>query len=1003
VRAPQDIPQRRPRARRRGRIWLIIGLAVLVVLFLSLRQIATFYTDYLWFGSVHFTSVWRHLLFVKIGLFLAFAAIFFVLLWVNLAIVDRYAARELALGPEDELVRRYQHRIAPHALLVRSIVSVFIALIAASSAVGQWRNYLLFVNGGSFASTDPQFHKNVGFFVFTLPFLSFLVSWSLVALIVVTVVVVVAHYLNGGIRVQQGFPQVSAQVKVHVSVLLAAVALVKAFGYLLARYSLDLSQNGYVQGAGYTDVHARLPALTLLFWISLLAAVILLVNISRRGWALPVLAIGLWAFVAVVVGAIYPALVQALRVNPAQNALERPYIARNISATRAALGLTHITMQPFAADQSLTPSSLLNNSDTLSAVRLWDPELTDPTYEKVQAAGLRSYYQFQSPLAMDRYPVNGAETPTVVGVRQVNDANLPSAGWVNTHLQYTHGYAMVVSPANGAQNQGQPVFAIQDVPPTSNSGLPTIKQPNVYYGLQTPGTTPSYVVGNTGQREIDYSLNSGLNSSSNYAGNGGVQLSSFLRRAAFAVRFSDFNLLISSYIKPQSRLMFMRDIREEATNVAPFLSLDGDPYPALVGGRIVWIQDAYTTTDHYPYSQDANTDSINTGGPLLPNTFNYIRNSVKIVVDAYTGQMKFYAWDQSDPIVQAWSKAFPGLFTPRKDMPADLLTHIRYPEDIFSVQSAAFGRYHILTPSNFYSAGDAWNLSQNPGAGSPSAALQTTFTTNAQGQAVSTGQIQRMAPLYQVLKIPGDAGVSFNLMNAYVPVSQGDQSQTLTAFMIAGCDPSNYGQIKVFVTPRGQPVDGPALIDSRILSNQNVSGKITLLNQGGSSVVLGNELMVPINQSIIYVRPLYVQASRNAFPTLQYVIVVYSGPNGSQVAIDSTLSNALSQVFNAPVPIGNGSGTASGGGGGTTTSPNQQQIAQDIAQANQLYTQIQADLKAGNLGQYQTDVTNLGAIVQQLQQLQSGSSGSGGSAPGSASTTTTTTAKGVALRGRRVP
>ncbi|HUO49705.1 MAG TPA: UPF0182 family protein, partial [Acidimicrobiales bacterium] len=344
MRAPQDLPQRRPRAGRRGRILLIAGLVVLVVIFLFLRQIATFYTDYLWFGSVHFTSVWRHLLAVKIGLFVVFALIFFVLLWVNLAVVDRFAARELALGPEDELVRRYQHRIAPHAVLVRTLVSAVIALIAASSSVGQWRNYLLFVNGGSFASNDPQFHKNVGFFVFTLPFLSFLVSWTLVALIVVTVVVVVAHYLNGGIRVQQGFPQVSSQVKVHVSVLLAAVALVKAAGYLLARYNLDLSQNGYVQGAGYTDVHARLPALTLLFWISLLAAVILLVNISRRGWALPVLAIGLWAFVAVVVGAIYPALVQALRVNPAQNALERPYIGRNIQATRAAIGLTHITM-----------------------------------------------------------------------------------------------------------------------------------------------------------------------------------------------------------------------------------------------------------------------------------------------------------------------------------------------------------------------------------------------------------------------------------------------------------------------------------------------------------------------------------------------------------------------------------------------------------------------------------------------------------------------------------
>jgi len=999
VRAPQDLPQRRPRAGRRGRIWLIVGLVVVVVLFLSLRQIATFYTDYLWFGSVHFTSVWRHMLAVKIGLFLAFAAAFFVLLWVNLAVVDRFAARELALGPEDELVRRYQHRIAPHAVLVRSLVAALIALIAASSAVGQWRNYLLFVNGGSFAASDPQFHKNVGFFVFTLPFLSFLVSWTLVALIVVTVVVVVAHYLNGGIRVQQGFPQVSSQVKVHVSVLLAAVALVKAAGYLLARYTLDLSQNGYVQGAGYTDVHARLPALTLLFWISLLAAVILLVNISRRGWALPVLAIGLWAFVAVVVGAIYPALVQALRVNPAQNALERPYIARNIAATRSAMGLTHVTMQPFAADQSLTPTSLLANQDTLNAVRLWDPELTDPTYEKLQAAGLRSYYTFQSPLAMDRYKVNGALTPTVVGVRQLNDTNLPSAGWVNTHLQYTHGYGMIVSPANVSVNQGQPGFAIQDVPPTSSEGLPPIGQPNVYYGLQSSGSSPSYVVGDSGQKEIDYSLNSGLNSTSNYQGTGGVQLTSFLRRAAFAVRFSDFNLLISSYIQPRSRLMFNTDIRQEVNNVAPFLSLDGDPYPALVGGRIVWVQDAYTTTDHYPYAQNANTDSLSSSSGL-PNTFNYIRNSVKIVVDAYSGQMKFYAWDASDPILQAWEKAFPGLFTPKRDVPAALMPHLRYPEDIFTVQTAAYGRYHIVTPSNFYSAGDAWNVSQNPGSGPPNVALATTFTTNAQGQSVSTGQIARMNALYQVLQIPGETSVSFNLINAYVPVSQGDTSQTLTAFMVAGCDPSNYGELKVFVTPRGQPVDGPALVDARILSTPDVSQQISLLNQNGSSVLLGNVLMEPVNQSMLYFRPLYVQSSRNAFPTLQDVIVVYSGQGGSQVVMKPTLQQALQAVFNTSVPIGGGQTTPSGGGGSTsTTSPNQQQIASLIAQANQLYGQIQADLKSSNLGQYQTDVASLGSIVQQLQQLQGGSSSSASGTAATATTsttTTTTTAKGVA-------
>jgi len=975
---------------------------ILVVLFLSLRTIVTFYTDYLWFGSVHFSQVWRRTLEVKLELFFVFAAVFFAALWVNLAIVDRFAVRELALGPEDELVRRYQQRIAPHATVVRTLVAVVVGAIAASSAVGQWQNYLLFSHSVPFAASDPQFHKNVSFYVFTLPFLSFIVSWLLVALIVITVITLIAHYLNGGIRIQQGFPQVAPQVKVHLSVLLAAVALVKAGGYILAKYNLDLSQNGYVQGAGYTDVHARIPAFTLLFLISLVAAAILLVNIRGRGWALPVLALGLWAFVAVVVGAIYPAVVQAIKVNPAQNSLEHPYIGRNIQATRVAYGLTTIQEKPFQASQSLTPPALLQNDATLSSVRLWDPELTNPTYQKLQAAGIKSFYVFQT-LAMDRYSVSGVETPTVVGVRQVDDANLPSAGWVNTHLQYTHGYGMIVSPADQAINGGQPSFAIGGVPPTSNSGLPSITQPSVYYGLEPPGTAPSYVVADTGQPEIDYSLPSGITAESHYQGDGGVQLSSFMRRLAFSIRFSDFNLLISSYVNTKSRLLFHTDIQEAANQVAPFLSLDGDPYPALVDGHIDWIQDAYTTSSNYPYSQDANTNALNSASGL-PGTFNYIRNSVKIVVDAYNGQMKFYAWEPTDPILEAWEKVYPGLFSPKSEMSADLLAHLRYPEDIFTIQSTMYGRYHIVGPSNFYSAGNSWNISQYPGSGSPNAALATTYTTNAQGEQVSTGQVQRMSPLYQVLKIPGAQSASFNLINAYVPVSQGDQSQTLSAYMIAGSDPSNYGQITAFVVPSGQTVDGPALVDARMSATPAVSSEISLLNQNGSNVLLGNVLMVPIDQSMLYIRPLYVESSRNALPTLQKVIVVYVGQNGSQVYMENTLEEALQDAFATSIPIGTGSpGTGSPGTGtGSSTSPNQAQINQLIAQADQLSAQVQADLKAGNLGQYQTDVTSLVSLVQELQQLSSTAATPATPAKGTGSaTTTTTTPRGVAVGATR--
>lgn len=966
MRAPQDIPRPTRRVGRRGRIWLVVAAVVLVILIASLRTLAVFYTDYLWFGSVGLSRVWDRLLAVKVGLFVGFAAVFFVMLWVNLAVVDRLAPGELVLGPEDELVRRYQQTVAPHNVLVRSIVAVLLALIAASGAIGQWQNYLLFIDGVSFGVKDPQFHKDIGFFVFKLPFLSFLVSWAFISLIVITVVTLIAHYLNGGIRIQAKAPKVAPQVKAHLSVLLAGLALVKAFGYVLERYNLDTSSNGYVQGAGYTDVHARLPALTLLMWISLAAVVILLVNIRRRGWTLPVLAVGLWAFVAIVVGAIYPAIIQAFKVNPAQSQLERPYIARNIQATRAAFGINDVKQEPFSASQSITTSDLESYAASLNAVRVWDPTVTGQTYTREQQ--IRSYYSFNT-LSIDRYKVNGQEVPVIVGVRQVNSSDLPAQGWVNEHLQYTHGYGMIASPANEAtSSNGQPVFAIQNVPPVSSSGLPQIKQPSVYFGLSNPnGGDVDYVVANTKQPEIDYQLNNGSNQESHYSGDGGIPMTEF-NKLAFALRFGDYNLAVSSLITPKSRLMFETDIVQRVQKAAPFLSLDSDPYPVIVKGQIYWVQDAYTTTDHYPYSQNADPSILPLSSGLQQN-FNYVRNSVKVVTNAYTGKMTFYVMDPHDPIIRTWEKIFPNMFTPSSKMPSQLRAHLRYPEDMFMIQAQVYGRYHITNAPAFYNAGDAWTLSQDPGSGSPNSQVGSTYTTTPQGQLVSTGQTQRMSPLYQVTQIPGESSPTFNIMDAYVPVSGDNQIQTLAGFMVGGSDPGQYGKLTVFVTPPGKEVDGPSLVEGRIEENSNLSQKISLLNQGGSTVLFGNVLMVPVGQSMLYFRPLYVQASRNAVPELTYVIVEFSGTNGTDnsVAFASTLSGALSQLFSG-FNLSNGSSSSSppitGSSGGAASSAKVRSLA---AQANQEFQQAQTDLKAGNFSAYGNDIAQLQTTLQQLE------------------------------------
>ena len=575
MRIPSDLTaDAAPRRRHRARWWLIGFVVVIIVLLVSLRSLAGLYTDSLWFSSVDLHNVFSTLLAIKLGLFGVFGAIFFAVLWVNLVVCDRIAGHDIVLAQEDELVRRYQQFVRPYAGRIYVGLAFVLALIGASGTVGQWNNWILFRHGGSFGITDPQFHKDVGFYVFKLPFLIFIVDWTLAILIVTLAVSLVFHYFNGGIQPQRGLPRVRPPVKAHISVLLALIALDKAVGYVLQRWSLVNSQDGYVNGAGYTDVHARLPAETLLIYVSIFAAVILLFNIRRQGWTLPVLAIGIWAFVALVVGIIYPALLQALKVTPAQSSLEAPYIQRNITATRAAYNLNNVSVHQFPADTSITASQTVLATPTINNIRQWDPDpsISLQTFQREQA--IKGYYAFPS-LGVDRYTVSGQVTPVLIGVRDISSANLASPSWVNTHLQYTHGNGAAVALAN-QNNTSNPVYAVSGVPPASSDGVPAITQPNVYFGLGETG----YVVANTKQLEVDYQEN-GNSVESHYKGTGGVQLSSIFKRAAFALRLGDFNLLISSQITDKSRIMFVRDPVSMAEKAAPFLTFDHDPYAVI--------------------------------------------------------------------------------------------------------------------------------------------------------------------------------------------------------------------------------------------------------------------------------------------------------------------------------------------------------------------------------------------------------------------------------------
>ena len=971
MRIPSDLTaDPSPRRRHRARWWLIGFVVVLVVLLVSLRSLAGLYTDSLWFSSVDYHDVFSTLLVIKLGLFGVFGAIFFAVLWVNLVVCDRIAGHDIVLAQEDELVRRYQQYVRPYAGRIYVALAFVLALIGASGTIGQWNNWILFRHGGNFGVTDPQFHKDIGFYVFDLPFLTFVVDWTLAILIVTLAVSLVFHYFNGGIQPQRGLPRVRPPVKAHISVLLALIALDKAAGYVLQRWSLVNAQDGYVNGAGYTDVHARLPAETLLVYVSIFAAAILLFNIRRQGWTLPVLAIGIWAFVALVVGIIYPALLQTLKVTPAQSSLEAPYIQRNITATRDAYKLNNVSVHSFQASTTISASQALTATPTIANIRQWDPDPSISLQTFLRLQSIRSYYTFPA-LGVDRYTTGTQLTPVLVGVRQISSANVPSPSWVNVHLQYTHGNGAAVALANQT-NSANPVFAVHGVPPESSNGLPAIAQPSVYFGLGESG----YVVANSKQSEVDYEQN-GTAVQSHYTGSGGVQLSSIFTRAAFALRLGDFNLLISSQITSKSRIMFVRDPVTMAQKAAPFLTFDHDPYAVISHGHIDWVVDGYTTTANYAYSQNASSQQVAIGSNLPPS-YNYVRNSVKVVIDAYSGKMTFYDADPNDPILQAYSAAFPHMFVPLSKLSPQLQAHLRYPPDIFSIQSAIYGRYHLTNAQDFYAANNAWQLSPTAGAGPQSQALLAQNTYNNQGQLVSTTPA-RMDPQYQVYSLPGanPAQQLFTVSDGFVPASQSsvsgsNQNFNLTAWMVGLSDPGHYGQLNLYETPQG--ATGPANADAEISADPTVSKDISLLDQRGSQVLLGETLMVPIADSMVYLRPLYVAATTNPQPQLAYVVAVL----GKNVRIEASLSAVLSDLLQTTVSLPTGSGVPS-----TGTVP--AAVSGYLTQAQADYTAALAALKAGNLATFQSEIQAMDQQISQAQQVL------GTTTSGAAPTTTTTT------------
>ncbi len=879
-------PVRSGNRSKRLRALVAAGFGLLLVLFLSASGIAQVYTDWLWFSNLDLGSVWQTMVGTQIVMVLVFSGVFFLLLYGNLYLADRMAPTFRAESPEEDLIERYHELVGPHTGKIRLTVSAVFALVAGVNTSGEWETWLLFRNGGEFGWKDPQFGRDAGFYVFELPFWTFLIDWFFATLVFALLISLIAHYLNGGIRASATPAQrFTNGVKLHVSGLLAVLAVLRAAAYWHDRYELVSSTRGVLDGALTTDVEIQLPALQLLSIISLFGAVLFVANVWRKGWGLPLVAMGLWAVSHLVIGGIYPALYQRLRVVPEQSTRETPYIERNIEATRFAYGFDDgkLTREAYGYVPTLTAEGVEESADILEDVALVDAGLATEAFTRSQ--GERQWYEFSERLDVDRYLVDGNLEPVVLSVRGLNLDGI-DVGWENQHVAFTHGYGAAVA-AGDRVSSGEPVYYVSGTGPNlevNETFGATLDQPQVYFGENLGG----YAIVGATRGEVDYPTNA-QDALFRYDGEGGVPLGSFLRRTAFSLRFQQIEPLISNFVTDDSRVIYNRDIEDRVSQIAPFLEFDSDPYPVVLDGRVVYVIDAYTTTSRFPYSQRVSGTSVPSNADLNGG-YNYVRNSVKAVVDSYDGTVTMYVIDDDDPIIAAYAKSFPDLFVSSDQIPDALAEHFRYPSDIFRVQTEMWATYQVTNPVQFLQGGLAWSVATQP-------------RRNASAEdTTAAGNRNPMVPQYRVTQLPGETESEFIVQRAFVPRSSSDSASErpeLTAIIVGRSDPGNYGELILYELPAGQ-VAAPDLVNSDIQKESDISGYITPLDLQGSTVLFGEMQMVLMANTVVYVRPLYVEADADvAVPKLNRVIAV----NGDRIFMASNLEDAIAGVtVDAPTP-----------------------------------------------------------------------------------------------------
>ena len=926
---------------------LAVTLVVVVALIAGFLLFDTVYTGYLWFKSVGFSSVYRTRLATQISLFLSFGAVMALAVGANIWLAYRFRPPLTGISLEQQALDRYRLALSPYLRWIHTAATLAVGLIAGSSAISGWRTYLLWANAVPFGTTDAQFHRDIGFYVFTLPWLRHVQGFVLAVVIVSLLATLTTQYLYAGISLTPPNPnavrgpgrRATRAAQVHISILLGCLVLVKASAYWLDRYALTVQPSSITAGwAGptYKDVHAVLPAKSILLVIAILCAVLFFGNairliaqrhtpeINRGGhpWAVPALAVSLMVLAAVVIGGVYPLVVQQLSVNPSQATKEAPYIQKNIEATRAAYSLDDVSVTPYAAKTDVSAGQLATDASTVTQIRIMDPSVISATFD--QTDQIRGFYTFPDDLSVDRYTIGGKSQDAVVAVRGLDLSGIAASqrNWVNDHLKYTHGYGIVAAKGNSSGGNGEPDYLEAGLP--SGGELGTFEQ-RVYFGEGLPDY--SIVGGPAGSTpaEFDYPDRSATQEhNTTYTGKGGVPIGSFFNKLLYATKFQEPKILLSNGVNADSRIMDDRDPKQRVQAVAPWLTIDGSTYPVVADGRLLWVVDGYTTTAAYPYStttqlSDVTQDSQSSSArdPLNAGTVNYIRNSVKATVDAYDGTVTLYAWDDSDPILKAWERAFPGTVQPKSAISPDLMAHLRYPSDMFKAQRDILSRYHVTTAAEFFTGSSFWSVPDDP---------------------TKVGETSPQPPYYLTLQMPGQSAPSFSLTSTLVPAKRSN----LAAFVAVDSDPGpDYGKIRVLELPADTAIPGPGQVQNNFRADNDVSQKMNSLKIGGNTTVVeGNLLTLPVGGGLLYVEPIYAQAtSGTSYPVLQQLLVSFGG----DITIAPTLQEALDEVFQGDSGATTGETaqgpptgptTAPGTTGSATTPPTDQQLAAALKEAS---------------------------------------------------------------------